>query len=378
MHAALWAAKVILYLGLFIGIGGVFFGTWIAERGNDGATRWLMPIMLAGLVATALSVGLQGLDALDLPLLMLAQGAVWQTGFDTSYGSTAHRCSVRLACRSFAWSTIRSRRAARGLALAALLGVGLALSLSGHAATAAPRLLTSPSVFLHGICVAFWIGALLPLFAAVRGETRDRALARFSRAMPYPLAVLVITGVTLAVVQLDRLDALWTTRYGMVLACKLAAVAVLLALAAVNRYALVPQFEAAGGIAARPLLASLAVELALAVVILGLVASWRFTPPPRSLALAGPQVSIHFHGQRAMAQIEVVPVRGRGAHIGLEVLDGELRPLTAKEVALVLSNPAAGIEPVRRVAVSEGGPQWRPRRSAHSDRGPLAPAASKF
>jgi copper transport protein len=357
VHAALWAAKVILYLGLFIGIGGVFFGTWIAERGNDGATRWLMPIMLAGLVATALSVGLQGLDALDLPLLMVAQGAVWQTGFGTSYGSTALVAACALLAGLFV-AAIRSRRAARGLALAALLGVGLALSLSGHAATAAPRLLTSPSVFLHGICVAFWIGALLPLFAAVRGETRDRALARFSRAMPYPLAVLVITGVTLAVVQLDRLDALWTTRYGMVLAGKLAAVAVLLALAAVNRYALVPKFEAAGGVAARPLLASLAVELALAVVILGLVASWRFTPPPRSLALAGPQVSIHFHGQRAMAQIEVVPVRGRGAHIGLEILDGELRPLTAKEVALVLSNPAAGIEPVRRVAVSEGGPQW--------------------
>ena len=142
-------------------------------------------------------------------------------------------------------AALRSRRAARGPALVGLLGVGLALSLSGHAATADPRLLTSPSVFLHGICVAFWIGALLPLFAVLRGEARDRALARFSRAIPYPLAVLVITGVTLAVVQLDRLDALWTTRYGMVLACKLAAVAVLLALAAINRYALVPRSKPA-------------------------------------------------------------------------------------------------------------------------------------
>ncbi len=49
VQAALWAAKVVLYLGLFVGIGGAFFGTWIAERGNDGATRWLMPIMLRGL-----------------------------------------------------------------------------------------------------------------------------------------------------------------------------------------------------------------------------------------------------------------------------------------------------------------------------------------
>jgi copper transport protein len=172
------------------------------------------------------------------------------------------------------------------------------------------------------------------------------------------LAVLAITGVTLAVVQLDRVDALWTTRYGIVLSCKLCAVAALLALAAVNRYALVPRFEAVGGTAARPLAGSIAVELTIAIAILGLVALWRFTPPPRSLALAGPQVSIHFHGERAMAQIEVASVRGRGAHVSLEVLDGELRPLAAKEVTLAFSNPAAGIEPVRRTAVSEGGPLW--------------------
>ena len=106
----------------------------------------------------------------------------------------------------------------------ALLGVGLALSLSGHASTAEPSLLTRPSVFLHGICVALWIGALLPLLAAVRAGACDRTLARFSRAIPYPLAVLAVTGVALAVVQLDRVDALWTTRYGLVLACKLSAV----------------------------------------------------------------------------------------------------------------------------------------------------------
>ena len=65
--------------------------------------------------------------------------------------------------------------------------------------------------------------------------------------IPYPLALLVVTGLVLAVVQLGRLDALWTTSYGVVLACKLAAVVALLALAVANRYRLVPRFEAAGG-----------------------------------------------------------------------------------------------------------------------------------
>jgi copper transport protein len=358
VRAALWLMKVIIYVGLCVGIGGAFFEAWIAERRVNRATPWLLTTMLAGAVATGLSVGLQGLDALDLPLLMLGQGAVWQTGFETSYGSTAIAAAGGLAAGLLA-SIIHSREAARAVTLVALLGVGLALTLSGHAATAEPHLLMHASVFLHGLCVTLWIGALLPLLAAVHGGVRDRTLARFSRTIPYALAVLVMTGVTLAVVQLDRVDALWTTRYGVVLACKLSAVAGLLALAAANRYALVPRFEAAAGGAARALAASIAVELAIGIAILGLVALWRFTPPPRALALAGPQVSVHFHGQRAMAQIEITAVRGRGADVDLEVLDGELRPLAAKEVTLVASNPAAGIEPARRQAIREGNLRWK-------------------
>ena len=358
VRAALWMAKVILYMGLFVGIGGAFFGAWIAERGTGRARPWLVTIIAAGLAATLISVGLQGLDALDLLLPQLAQGAVWQAGFQTSYGPTAIVASFALIAGLLA-SITNSRRGARSLSLLALLGIGLALSLSGHATTAEPHLLTRPSVFLHGVCVALWIGSLLPLIAAVRADARDRAPARFSRAIPYPLTVLVITGVTLAVVQLDRVDALWTTGYGIVLSCKLLAVLALLALAAANRYALVPRLEGHAGVSARRLVTSIRLELVIAVTILALVAFWRFTPPPRALALAGPQISIHFHGERAMAQIEVAAVRGRGAHVSLEVLDGELRPLAAKEVTLAFSNPAAGIEPVRRTAISEGDSRWR-------------------
>jgi copper transport protein len=144
-----------------------------------------------------------------------------------------------------------------------------------------------------------------------------------------------------------------------VLSCKLFAIAALLAFAAANRYALAPRLEAAIDTAARPLATSIAAELAVAVTILALVGLWRFTPPPRALAQAGSQVSIHFHGERAMAQIEIASVRARGAHVSLEVLDGELRPLAAKEVTLAFSNLAAGIEPIRRAAISEGDSLWR-------------------
>ena len=83
VRLALWAAKVAIYLGIAIGIGGAFFRAWIAAPIGEGAVRdgigdraqgvsqaepFILAASIAGLGATALSVGLQGLDALELPL----------------------------------------------------------------------------------------------------------------------------------------------------------------------------------------------------------------------------------------------------------------------------------------------------------------------
>ena len=246
---------------------------------------------------------------------------------------------------------------ARGLSLAALLVVGLALALSGHASNAAPQLATRPSVFVHVVCVAFWVGALLPLIASLQAGA-GAALARFSRLIPYPLAALVASGVILAVVQLDRLDALWTTNYGIVLSCKLAAVIALLALAAANRYVFAPRYQGGDATVSAVLTRTMAAELCIVAVILALVALWRFTPPPRALA-ASEAVEVHLHGERAMAQVSLLPVRARDPRVGIEVLDGQFNALTVKEVTVTLANPAAGIEPVRRAAVHAGDGHWR-------------------
>jgi copper transport protein len=246
------------------------------------------------------------------------------------------------------------------IALTALAGTGLALAASGHAGTAEPRVITEPSVFVHGICVAFWIGSLLPLFVLVRtAQPRDTALKRFSRAIPFALAALAASGLYLAYVQLDRPDALWTTNYGLVLSAKLGLICGLLGLAAVNRYLLVPRFERIGRGASRPLAASIGAELAIAVAILGVVSLWRFTPPPRALAASEP-MTFHIHDPKAMINAALAPRRGQGADLVITVMDGELRPLAVKDVALVLAYPAAGIEPVRRGATDTGDEShWR-------------------
>jgi copper transport protein len=315
----------------------------------------LISLMVAGLFATALSVGLQGLDALDLGLVSLGGKLAWETGLHTSYGLTAIALGFALFGGLFSFAA--NGTAARSLALAGIVLTGLALSLSGHASSAAPQVLTRPSVFVHVICVAIWIGALAPLAASIAAGDKCR-LARFTRMIPYSLALLIATGVILAWRQLDRIDALWTTSYGLVLVCKLVAVAALLALAAANRYALAPRYQAGSVPAQRSLTRTMAVELCIAGAIFALVALWRFTPPPRALA-ASPPIEVHLHDTRAMAHITLIPVRARDPRITVQVFDGVFNPLAVKEVTLTLANPAAGIEPVRRTAVGGEDAQWR-------------------
>src|SRR5262245_3613238 len=76
VRAALWAGRAVIYVALFVGAGGAFFAAWIA----DGAARrlWIVFVLAAGLVAVVLSVGLQGLDALDLPLSGLQHKLAWE------------------------------------------------------------------------------------------------------------------------------------------------------------------------------------------------------------------------------------------------------------------------------------------------------------
>ncbi len=356
LMGAFWAVKLVLYAGLFIGIGGAFHASWIASPPLPPRTVTILAAVLqCGLVAAVLSVGLQGVDALGLPPSDLRLPRVWAKGLATSFGLTAGIAAVAFV---LGHGALRAGvRLSRGLSALALVGVGLALATSGHASSAGA--LMRPVVFLHVVAVAFWVGALLPLVVMLRGGGRLDELAWFSRAIPWPLAVLVATGIVLAVVQLQQIDALWNTSYGLVLSGKLAAVIVLLGSAAANRW-LAPRVLAGDVRAGHRMARSIAAELAIVIVIFGLVASWRFTPPPRSLAAAAAEpIHVHIHAAQAMAVIKIEPARAGRRAVQLTILNGEFGPLPAKEVTLVLSKPDAGIEPIRLPATHVEATVWQ-------------------
>jgi copper transport protein len=114
---------------------------------------------------------------------------------------------------------------------ALVLGCLLALvdGLSGHTIRGVP---VAASVFLtavHEAAMVAWVGGLAALLAVIgAAEDRSSLVARFGRVAALAIAVLVVSGATLALVHLRAPADLLLTSYGLVLAIKLVAVALAL------------------------------------------------------------------------------------------------------------------------------------------------------
>ncbi|GAA2884164.1 copper transport protein [Aminobacter niigataensis] len=359
LRAALWAAKLALYLGVFFGAGGAFALAWLAPKSRHGMAT-VTAFTALGLVAAPVSFGLQGLDALGAPLGLLGQPVTWQAAAATSYGFTAAIAFMALALALLALAS--EGALARGLALAALVGTGAALAASGHASAAAPQWLTRPMVFVHGAGIAFWAGALVPLGLACRHRAPDagEALRRFSTAIPYVVAALIAAGVVLAVIQVEKVQALWQTAYGRLLLIKLALVVPLLLLAAVNRWKLTKPSLVAQPDAQRRLARNIVLETLVMVAILAAVAGFRFTPPPRVLAIeAAEPATFHVHTPEAMADVSLTPGRAGAVSASIVIMSGDFGPLDARSVTLRMNHAEAKVAPISVSAHKPGDGTWR-------------------
>ncbi|MGY4312634.1 copper resistance CopC/CopD family protein [Bradyrhizobium sp. JR3.5] len=361
LHALIWLARLGLYLGLFAGVGGVFFAAWIGQ--GPAGERLIMWSLAIGLIGAIASLGLQGVDLLNLPITGVLTWAAWASAAGTSLFPALLLAIVAMLIAAIAWRS-PSFSAAWIRTAVAMICVGLSLSVSGHAATASPQWLTRTALFIHGVGLAFWMGALAPLavLAWQRKDSLLRVLGRFSMLAVPAVALIALSGLALAVVQLESFGALIDTGYGNILLAKLVLVSLLLTLAALNRLVFTPAI-AREFHRTRPLQRSIALEFVLMIAILGLVALWRFTPPPRVLAMSDDvPLAVHIHTDAAMFQVLIAPGKVGQNDFVLQLMNGDASPFAAKEAMLTLSLPDRGIEPLERSAALGPDGYWHVKK----------------
>ncbi|KHS48636.1 copper homeostasis membrane protein CopD [Novosphingobium subterraneum] len=157
------------------------------------------------------------------------------------------------------------------LALAGSVALG-SVAWTGHAG-ASEMALHRVSDVAHVLAAATWIGALAVFVtSALSREGADNAaLARFARTGSVVVAVLILTGLlnTLAIAGWPMM---FEARWFSILAVKLALFAVMLALAAGNRWRIVPALERGESGATARLRRSLVLEFAAGLGVVGAVA----------------------------------------------------------------------------------------------------------
>ncbi len=259
---------------------------------NDGSRQTVQGLQMYGLLGAV--IGFQGVLFNYLIQVGMISGnglagmfdfGMIQLLLDTPQGeSTVWRLlGFTLAMISLAWGLSRCARLTRPptrqqlrlillpLAMALIILAG-SFQMSGHVAVLGTS--GQLAIALHVIAFACWIGSLLPLYwLSRRLEASDLhwMMARFGDHARLMLAVLVLAGALMVWQLLETPGELLQTPYGLSLTVKFALVAGLIAVAAANRFTLVPALQQThyqATSAADKLAKSIRLEGVLAVLIL--------------------------------------------------------------------------------------------------------------
>lgn len=356
----LWFARATMLVALLLGAGSSSF-RMVASALPRQARQATLAVLPLGALAVVASIPLHGLDALGRPLRDIATPEVWSVTMTTGYGATALSALAALLLAGVAVGARRPQLAG-WISLLSLAAIGLAASLSGHASSADPQWLTRTMVFLHVASIAWWAGELLPLAVVLRQDhaVADPPLMRFSLFIPFAILPLLVSGATLAVIQLGPPGPSWQTPYGYIFAAKLTLLLILFAVAAWNRWVLTAKVVAGQEAATRHLRRAIVVEIGIIIVIVGLAAGWRFTPPPRSLAAAesGHELVVTFSKARS-AVLSLAPARIGPNSLIVRLLNADGEALTARTVRVILSNVESGIEGIESEGVRNPDGTWQ-------------------
>ena len=268
--------------------GGDVFARWLFLGGilvAGGVVLFRLLVSRAGTreAAAMLLFALSGVLVGGIWLLAMTPGGA--TRFAEVTAAAVLVAAVGAAATALSFGYPRVRGVATGVTLALLA----APTLAGHAFRAASvRPLTVAADLVHVVAAAFWVGGLLQLAVVVSTAADPAAARRFSRLAVRAVALIALSGLARALVELASVSELWSTGYGRTILVKTALLASLIVLASFSRHWI--------GSAMR-LLRTVSAELAVLTLVVGAVALLTTLRPGRD-ASAEPQ---------AVASAEVAP-----------------------------------------------------------------------
>jgi copper transport protein len=229
----------LLFIGL-MGIVGVASTCLVALRAIPGVALRSLIVMWAG--------GAVGVAAL-IEAEREAAGIGWAAVFSTSLGTIVVERIVTLAVTAVGVAAVVALHAtARRIGLA-IAGAGAAASMwvdvaASHAGAQAPVAANLLAQWAHIVASGVWIGGLLVLILAVRGqpsEVKGLAVRRFSTTAGIAIVVVALTGTFRAVIEVGSIGQLFSTAFGVLVLVKVGLFVVLACLGAVNRFGNVPR-----------------------------------------------------------------------------------------------------------------------------------------
>jgi copper resistance protein D len=272
------AVRALAFIAQFQAAGAAFFLLLFARAGAVPVTA------VARLARRSASAGLvlvlthQLLDAARMSgeFSGLLDPSMQQLALDSS--TTVANATRVVGLMLIVHGMRRAERGGQGASRSAAAGgliVCAAFLIVGHTSIHLLRWLLAPLLLLHLVVVAGWFGALLPLCSTVRHASAAQAAAvveAFSRLATRVVPLIFVAGAIIAFTLLPGIAALRAS-YGQLLLAKVAGFALLMLLAALNKWRLTPALARGDATAARALTRSMWLEWLIIAAVLSVTAA---------------------------------------------------------------------------------------------------------
>lgn len=266
--------KFVIYISSFLAVGSLLF-LWMLKPVADVVHRPLLRISLiaatVSVICTIFRISLQAGQLYDDGFVGLYDTEMIGLVLDGPLGMSSY---VRLVGLGLLFVAILRPAIRIPLTLMCSIIVASSFAFVGHATK--ELFMLGPLISVHLIAVSYWLGGLYPLhkLASSTDEVRiaGELAHKFGKQAAIIVPILIIVGIAFALYLVGSPIDLIGTEYGLLLLIKVAVVAVLLALAALNKLRFVPAMLDGHEGAAHQLRKSIRVEFAAFLIIFAITA----------------------------------------------------------------------------------------------------------